>query len=91
MCGLFLLGKYDPLGAYLARKRADTLELTFAELERIIGAFLPKGAQRSEWWTNDFDAAPQAVQIQAWLGAGYDATLLRGERVRFDRQAPAAS
>ncbi len=82
------MGKYDPLAAYLVRKRADALELTFTDLERIIGAFLPKGAQRPEWWTHDPEMSPRAVQHDAWLGAGYGATLLRGERVRFDRRSP---
>ena len=84
------MGKYDPLHRYLARKSVDGLELTFNDLERIIGAFLPKGAQRAEWWASAPATELQSVQRHAWLGAGYEATLLRGERVRFQRRMPAS-
>lgn len=83
------MGKYDPLGRYLRRRQDDEIEFSFAELERVLGAFLPNGAQARAWWTNAPDG-PGMVQRHAWLEAGFHATLLPGERVRFERQARSA-
>lgn len=81
------MGKYDPLGRYLKRRQDDAIEFSFAELERVLGAFLPNGAQAKAWWSND-PQGPGMVQCQAWLEAGFHATLLNGERVRFERRSP---
>lgn len=47
------MGKYDPLRDYLRRQRAQEFELTFGEIERRLGAMLPKGAERAQWWAGD--------------------------------------
>lgn len=83
------MGKYTPLGAFLKRWRrqnhqADTVDLSFAEVERIIGAMLPRSATFENWWSNEPSARREHVQCQAWLDAGFEASLLAGnERVRF--------
>ncbi|MBT9471991.1 MAG: hypothetical protein V4514_19635 [Pseudomonadota bacterium] len=82
------MGKYDPLNRYLKRRHDAALEFSFTELERLLGAFLPNGAQTKAWWSNDADLTPPMVQPHAWLDAGYEATLLPGERVRFHRRSP---
>ena len=83
------MGKYDPLRDYLKRQRSDEFELTFAEMERTLLAFLPHSAQRPQWWANEVDAAQSHVQREAWRAAGFDAFLIGGkERVRFQRVAP---
>ncbi len=80
------MGKYDPLRDYLKRQRADEFELTFVEIERRLGAMLPKSAARPEWWANVAASDTTHVQREAWRAAGFDAFLLRGaERVRFRR------
>ncbi len=43
------MSKYDPLSGHLRRQRQDELELSFAEIERILGAMLPKSAARQQW------------------------------------------
>ena len=74
------MGKYDPLASFLRRQKADTLELTFSDIERRIRALLPKAAFADAWWT------AEGVQTRAWGQAGFSATLLAGsERVRFER------
>jgi len=75
------MGKYDPLCAYLRRQKADVVELSFRDIERKLGSFLPKAALADSWWR------PEAgVQSQAWRDAGFEPTpLLKSERVLFTR------
>ena len=81
------MAEYDPLLTYLKRQKADALELSFREIENLIGYLLPKSANQSHWWTNlDDDASARAVQRRAWLEAGYHARLLQADdRVVFMR------
>ncbi|MGQ2970928.1 DUF7662 domain-containing protein [Brevundimonas mediterranea] len=81
------MAKYDPLQSYLKRQKADALELSFREIENLIGYLLPKSAGQQEWWANaDEDASARAVQRRAWLLAGYHAQLLPcHDRVSFTR------
>lgn len=81
------MAKYDPLGKYLRRKAAGELVMSFADVERVIGAMLPKSASLSAWWANEKSPDTRHVQCRAWLDAGYDAVLLReGDKVRFTRK-----
>lgn len=83
------MAKYAPLGVFLKRwKRknldAETIELSFADIERIIGAMLPHGAVTDDWWGNEPGKDRGSVQCHAWLDAGFEAFLVDGsERVRF--------
>lgn len=68
---------------HLRRQRQDELELTFAEIERILGALLPKSGAPA---TVVVERHRPHVQRKAWRDAGYDAFLLTGkDRVRFKR------
>jgi hypothetical protein len=82
------MAKYDPLQSYLRRRGGAELELSFADVERIIGGMLPASASRPEWWANETDPDGRHVQRRAWGDAGYDAFLLPKERVRFTRRRP---
>ena len=80
------MAKYDPLRDHLKRQRVADFELTFAEIERIIGCMLPNSAARPQWWANVKDPDTTHVQRNAWRDAGYDAFLIAGrDRVRFER------
>ena len=80
------MGKYDPLHKYLRQKSAPEIEMSFAEIERVLGAMLPNCAARPQWWANETNATSAHVQLRAWGDAGYDALLIAGaERVRFKR------
>ena len=83
------MGKYDALEAHLRRQKAAVYEMTFRDIERTLGALLPKAAHRAEWWVNDQTEDSRRVQCKAWLRARYGAALLRDdERVRFTRLEP---
>lgn len=86
------MAKYDLLGRYLSRRAGAEIELSFAEIERIIGAMLPNSASRPQWWANENDPQSRHVQSRAWRDAGYDAyPLVARERVRFARRASPGS
>jgi hypothetical protein len=76
------MAKYDPLRRYLARQKTVRVALSFREIERLIGAFLPKAALTASWWSTP---EPSAAQAKAWPAAGYRARLDAGELVVFER------
>lgn len=80
------MAKYDPLRDYLRKQTVRDIELSFAEIERLIGGMLPNSAARPQWWANVQDPKTNHVQRKAWRDAGYDAFLIAGrDRVRFTR------
>lgn len=63
--------KYEALTRYLRFRAAftDTVRLTFAKIDGIIGDNLPIEAYRSEeWWKNTYNTA----HAKAWLDAGWE-------------------
>ena len=84
------MGKYDALEGHLRRQKTATYEMSFRDIERVLGALLPKSAQRPEWWANEQNPTTRHVQSKAWLRAGYRAVpQTQSERVRFERLEPA--
>jgi hypothetical protein len=79
------MAKYEPIRRYLARQKGARVELSFSEIERMIGGFLPKAASRAQWWTHMSREGRAPVQILAWGAAGYHARLTTAERVVFER------
>jgi len=80
------MSKYEPLTRYLRRQPADTVDLTFRDLEILLKAMLPRGAADPEWWTNEANPKTRYEQRLSWLNAGFEATLVKGkERVLFRR------
>ncbi len=80
------MSKYAPLRDYLLRQKHREFELTFKEIEAIVGFKLPVSADRPQWWANQ--KAAGRAQREAWRAAKYDAFLIRGsDRVRFLRVA----
>jgi DNA-binding transcriptional regulator YiaG len=80
--------KYHPLYEYLrpGSGRGPVIELTFDEIEAILGMPLPASARKSRaWWANA--EASNRVQAAAWMEAGYhvDAVDFSTERVIFAR------
>lgn len=64
------MAKYDPLRDHLARQGSARVSMTFREIERVLGAPLPRSARdHGAWWANE--ASPKPVQKQAWAEAGY--------------------
>lgn len=78
---------YQPLGDYLAHLFTDHVNLTFADVERIIHRKLPPSARtRSVWWANDHSSPGRCCA--AWLNAGWkvDSISLSRQMVSFARE-----
>jgi hypothetical protein len=77
---------YAPLHAYLKGRYADTVVLTFAEMEDLLGFALPDAARLdAEWWSNDGGTHPSPPSL-TWLKAGRRATPnLFARTVTFER------
>ncbi len=77
---------YDALRDYLKSHKLTEFVLSFEEIEDIIGAALPRAAQRASWWETLRSPQEKMPQREACLAAGYIATRLpEGNRVRFTR------
>lgn len=78
---------YRGLHAYLNGRYADTLVMTFSEIEDLLGFALPVAARvREEWWTDDTADGAESPQSHAWTRAGRTAKPnLFARTVLFDR------
>jgi len=79
------MSKYDALGNYLKRQGRERVPMTFAEVEKIIGAKLPASAREHRpWWGNN---ASNHVNAKAWLDAGFESEQvdMRGRKLVFRR------
>lgn len=75
--------KYQPLLKYLQSSDRSEVTLTFAEIEALLNATLPKSARQNKgWWGNRVQGA---LQASAWIDAGYRVAEvdLPGEKVKF--------
>ena len=63
--------KYRPIYEYLSRRQAEQVNLTFDEIEGLLGQALPPSARRRrDWWGN----RRNSQHASAWMDAGYHAT-----------------
>jgi hypothetical protein len=81
--------KYALLREWLLAKQAttDQVELSFAQIETIIGADLPMSARKyPAWWANETN--PTHFHALAWLEIGWrvEHLALTEERVAFQRR-----
>ncbi len=61
--------KYEPLFRHLCAADDDALDMTFEQIERLVGP-LPRAATlRREWWSNDRTEG-SGGHVKAWLDAG---------------------
>lgn len=81
------MGKYDPLKVFLERQATDTVPMTFAEIEAVIGAPLPSSKRYPAWWSNN---PWNNTMTQVWLEAGFttEQVDIEGETLVFRRTAP---
>ena len=80
------MNDYDALRDYLKQQKLPELILSFEAIEEIIGAALPRAAQRASWWETLRSPDVKMPQREACLAAGYIATRLPdGQSVRFKR------
>ena len=79
------MAKYAPLAAFLRRQKRAEVDLTFRDIERIVGGILPKAATVDGWWRAD-PLGPQMPQHVAFADAGFVAEpQARAEIVHFVR------
>ena len=86
--GRTMSGKYLLLYRYLEDRYAQTVVLTFGEIEDLLGFSLPAQARLSEgWWTDRANASvPEPNHSDAWTLARRTATPnLRAHTVAFER------
>jgi len=78
---------YDALRDYLMRHKQTEFVLTFEQIEEIIGAALPRAANRASWWDSLRSPDIQMPQREACLAAGFKAMRMPdGQSVRFTKQ-----
>jgi hypothetical protein len=79
--------QYRGLYKYLRDRFADTVVLTFDQIEDLLGFALPDVACRqSEWWADADATGGRSAQAQSWTQAGRTATpSVRARTVAFDR------
>jgi hypothetical protein len=78
------MGLYDRLERRLANEKATDLELSFDEIEMVLGKPLPKVANRPSFWENPSNREHFSGMKKAIKSAGFLAHLVDGQaRVRF--------
>ena len=77
------MGKYDPLNEQLRESKRSEVRFSFREIEKLLGADLPKGArEKKTWWTNE-----DTGHASAWVAAGYTADVDLDEQTVTYRRA----
>lgn len=79
------MGKYEPLTVFLQKQRVDHVEMSFAEIERVVGFKLPRSSQKHRaWWSN---SPSNSVMTAAWLAAGFESEQvdMEGRKLVFRR------
>ena len=80
-------GKYLLLYKYLHDRYADTVVLTFGQIESLLGFALPDQARLNQhWWTNAKATAAETNHSDSWILARRVATAnLLAQTVAFER------
>ena len=80
--------EFRGLHEHLQRRFADTVVMTFAQVEDVLGAPLPPASAQREWWAAPPAGQPASPQSEAWRHAGRSAAPnLAARTVKFDRLA----
>lgn len=82
------MSKYEPLRRFLAAKGTESVSMTFADVERVLGFGLPASHRYRAWWSNN---AFNNVMTSQWLAAGYktEQVDIEGRKLVFRRATPA--
>ena len=77
------MAKYDALFRHLCSIDDGAVEMTFDEIEELVGP-LPRAAGQRDWWSND-PSSVRPSHTRAWLDAGRHVEHLdrATRRVRF--------
>ena len=63
------MGKYEPLGAFLATQQGDQVAMSFARIEAVLGSNLPPSKRQRAFWSNN---PHNNVMTKEWLAAGFE-------------------
>jgi hypothetical protein len=82
-----IAGKYEGLYQYLEKRYANSVVLTFAQIEDLLGFPLADSARVDRaWWSNDDRDDPRRAHLRAWTRASRTATVnLAAQTVLFER------
>ena len=82
------MAKYDPLFEFLCRAGDDPVEMSFEQIEQLVGPLPASARRQTAWWSNE-QAVGSHVQAAAWMRSGREVESLdrSAERVRFSRAA----
>lgn len=84
-----MASRYEALTAFLAERSDPVVEMTFSELDRLVGGLPDSARKHPAWWSNSRSSQPQA---RFWLDAKRRATPdFNAGRVRFTFGAEAQS
>lgn len=80
------VAKYDPLFEFLCRAGGGPVELSFDEIDRLVGGLPPSAVRSPAWWANEAAGSHQ-FQARAWLDAGREVERVdrAAGRVRFSQ------
>ena len=82
------MSKYAPLADHLKDSGQESVPMTFADIEQVIGARLPQSAfSHRAWWSNN---PSNSVITNSWLKAGYktENVDMAGKKLVFVKAAP---
>jgi hypothetical protein len=76
------MGKYTPLKEFLLEQGKERVPMTFAEIEKVLGASLPASKRYPAWWSNNEFNNTMTTE---WIAAGYqtEAVDVEGEKLVF--------
>ena len=79
------MSKYSALRRQLEQEPGPSIEMTFGEIDHIIGGLPPSARRYSAWWSNEREG--KHVQAHAWMDAGWRVANvnLTAEKVRFNK------
>jgi hypothetical protein len=83
------MSKYAALGDFLSKQRAGRVQVSFGEIENIIGGKLPGSQRYPAWWSNN---PMNNSMTKVWLDAGFQTEQVdvAGRKLVFRRvSAPA--
>jgi hypothetical protein len=73
------MAKYDALFRHFCTAGDDAVEMTFDEIEELVGKLPEAATARREWWSND--QMQPAAHTRAWLDAGRQVDDVRSKRL----------
>src|SRR5258708_6717622 len=78
--------KYAPLRTYLQGRGIERVQMTFSEIEKVLGFKLPKSQAYPAWWSNN---PTNNVMTNEWLAAGYktEQVDIEGRKLVFRKTA----